>query len=68
MRLIRLHEDGDKAEITINVNYIVSFKEFKYSSNAIIMLTTGDIICVQETVDQLVDKLKSAQKYQTLII
>lgn len=69
MRLIRLHENeiSDKTEITINVNNIVFFKESKYDSSAIIMLTTGDIICVQETVSQLIDKLKLAQKYQTLI-
>ena len=69
MRLIKLHENwsGDKTEITINVNNIVFFKESKSDSSAMIMLTTGDIICVQETVNQLIDKLKSVQKYQALI-
>lgn len=69
MRLIKLHENwsGDKTEITINVNSIVFFKESKSDSSAMIMLTTGDIICVQETVNQLIDKLKSVQKYQALI-
>ena len=69
MRLIRLHENwsGDKTEITINVNNIVFFKESKSDSSTTIMLTTGDIICVQETVNQLIDKLKSVQKYQALI-
>ena len=69
MRLIKLHENwsGDKTEITINVNSIVFFKESKSDSGAMIMLTTGDIICVQETVNQLIDKLKSVQKYQALI-
>jgi len=69
MRLIKLHENeiSDKTEIFINANNIVCFKESISDSGTIIMLTTGDIIWIQETVNQLIDKLKFAQKYQTLI-
>ena len=69
MRLIKLHENeiSDKTEIFINVNNIVFFKESISDSGTTIMLTTGDIIWVQETVNQLIDKLQFAQKYQTLI-
>ena len=69
MRLIKLHENeiSDKTEIIINANNIVFFKESISDSGTIIMLITGDIIWVQETVNQFIDKLQFAQKYQTLI-
>lgn len=69
MRLIKLHENeiSDKTEIFINANNIVFFKESISDSGTTIMLTTGDIIWVQETVNQFIDKLQFAQKYQTLI-